>query len=258
MSAQPEDIIRPAQETQEFLARKHQLLIGGQWVDPVNGATSEIEDPATETIIAKIACGDAEDVDRAVAAARKAFKGEWSTISSHERSRLIWKLADALEANLNLATELEVLDNGMPRSIAMYSIVAAGITYLRYYAGWATKIHGQTVPVSPQGAPNGETLTYTQREPIGVVGAITPWNAPLPMVILKLAPALAAGCTMILKPAEITPLTALLIGQLTKDVGIPDGVFNIVTGHGSDAGCDDRIHRARSKPESRHRTGGAR
>jgi phenylacetaldehyde dehydrogenase len=237
MSAQPEDIIRPAQETQEFLARKHQLLIGGQWVDPVNGATSEIEDPATETIIAKIACGGAEDVDRAVAAARKAFEGEWSTISSHERSRLIWKLADALEANLNLATELEVLDNGMPRSIAMYSIVAAGITYLRYYAGWATKIHGQTIPVSPQGAPNGETLTYTQREPIGVVGAITPWNAPLPMVILKLAPALAAGCTMILKPAEITPLTALLIGQLTKDVGIPDGVFNIVTGHGSDAGA---------------------
>lgn len=237
MSALPEEITTPAQETQDFLARKHQLLIGGQWVDPVDGATSETEDPATENVIAEFACGGAEDIDRAVTAARKALKGEWATISTHERSRLIWKLADALEANLNLATELEVLDNGMPRPIAMYSIVAAGVNYLRYYAGWATKIHGQTVPVSPGGAQNGETLTYTQREPIGVVGAITPWNAPLPMVILKLAPCLAAGCTMILKPAEITPLTALLIGHLTKEVGIPDGVFNIVTGHGSDAGA---------------------
>jgi phenylacetaldehyde dehydrogenase len=242
MSAQPEDIIRPAQETQDFLARKHQLLIGGQWVDPANGETTEIEDPATESIIAEIACGGAEDIDRAVAAARKALKGEWSTITTHERSRLIWKLADALEAHMNLTTELEVLDNGMPRPIAMYSIAAAGVNYLRYYAGWATKIHGQTIPVSPGGAQNGGTLTYTQREPIGVVGAITPWNAPLPMVILKLAPALAAGCTMILKPAEITPLSALLIGHLTKEVGIPDGVFNIVTGHGSDAGAALAAH----------------
>ncbi|MBT77822.1 MAG: aldehyde dehydrogenase family protein [Gammaproteobacteria bacterium] len=237
MSALPENIITPAQETQEFLDLKHQLLIGGEWVAPINGGTSASEDPATETVITEVACGGAEDIDRAVVAARKALKGEWSTITTHERSRLIWKLADALETNLNLITELEVLDNGMPRPIAMYSIVAAGVNYLRYYAGWATKIHGQTIPVSPGGAPNGGTLTYTQREPIGVVGAITPWNAPLPMVILKLAPALAAGCTMILKPAEITPLTALMIGHLTKEVGIPDGVFNIVTGHGSDAGA---------------------
>jgi len=125
MSAQPEDIIRPAQETLDFLARKHQLLIGGQWVDPLKGEMSETEDPATENTIARFACGGAEDIDRAVVAARKAFEGEWSKISSHERSRLIWKLADALEKSLNLATELEVLDNGMPRSIAMYSIVAA-------------------------------------------------------------------------------------------------------------------------------------
>ncbi len=237
MSALPEDIITPAQETQDFLARKHQLLIGGQWVDAANGATTEIEDPATESTIAEVACGGAEDIDRAVAAARKALKGDWSRLTSHERSRLIWKLADALEARLNLAIELEVLDNGMPRPIAHIAIAGSAINHLRYYAGWATKIHGQTIPVSPGGAQNGDSLTYTQREPIGVVGAITPWNAPLPMVILKLAPALAAGCTMVLKPAEITPLTALLVGQLTKDVGIPDGVFNIVVGHGTDAGA---------------------
>ena len=237
MSALPEDFIRPAQETQDFLARKHQLLIGGQWVDAVNGGTIEIEDPATESVIAEVACGGAEDIDRAVAAARKALKGEWSTITAHERSRLIWKLADALETRLNLAVELEVLDNGMPRAIANIAIAGSAITHLRYYAGWPTKIHGQTIPVSPGGAANGETLTYTKREPIGVVGAITPWNAPLPMVILKLAPVLATGCTMVLKPAEITPLTALLLGQLTKEVGIPDGVFNIVIGHGADAGA---------------------
>ncbi len=237
MSAAREDIVTPGTETRNFLAEKHRLLIGGEWVDAADGATIEIEDPATESVIAEVACGGAADIDRAVAAARKALKGEWSKITSHERSRLIWKLADALEANLNLATELEVLDNGMPRPIAMYSIVAAGINHLRYYAGWATKIHGQTIPVSPGGTQRGDTLTYTQREPVGVVGAITPWNAPLPMVILKLAPALAAGCTMVLKPAEMTPLTALLIGRLTKEVGIPDGVFNIVVGYGADAGA---------------------
>lgn len=237
MNAAREDIVTPGTETRDFLAERHRLLIGGEWVDAADGATIEIEDPATESVIAEVACGGAADIDRAVAAARTALKGEWSKITAHERSKLIWKLADALEANLNLATELEVLDNGMPRPIAMYSIAAAGINHLRYYAGWATKIHGQTIPVSPGGASRGESLTYTQREPIGVVGAITPWNAPLPMVILKLAPALAAGCTMVLKPAEITPLTALLIGRLSKEVGIPDGVFNIVVGHGADAGA---------------------
>ena len=231
------EAIAPSTETQAFLARRHKLLIDGQWVDGAAGDTIEIEDPASEDIIGEVAIGGAEDIDRAVAAARTALKGEWAKLTSYDRSNLIWRLADALEASLNLATELEVLDNGMPREIAMYSIMAAGVNYLRYYAGWPTKIHGQTIPVSPAGAANGETLTYTQREPIGVVGAITPWNAPLPMVILKLAPALAAGCTLVLKPAEMTPYTALLIGELTKKVGIPDGVFNIVVGYGPDAGA---------------------
>jgi phenylacetaldehyde dehydrogenase len=243
MSAAAE-IITPSTETQDFLARKHQLLINGEWVDPISKTQelTAVHDPATEALLAHVAVGGADDVDRAVAAARAAFKGEWSKISTHERSRLIWRLADELEAHLNLATELEVLDNGMPRPIATYSIIAAGINHLRYYAGWATKIHGQTIPVSPGGAQNGEALTYTQREPVGVVGAITPWNAPLPMVILKLAPCLAAGCTMVLKPAELTPFTALLIGELTRKVGIPNGVFNIVLGHGSEAGAALAAH----------------
>jgi len=236
MSAAAE-IIAPSSETREFLDRKHQLLINGQWVDAASGDTIPVVDPATEAVIGEVALGGAEDVDRAVAAARAALKGEWSKLPSSERSRLIWRLADELEASLNLATELEVLDNGMPRPIAMYSIIAAGINYLRYYAGWPTKIHGQTIPVTPGGTANGDTLTYTQREPIGVVGAITPWNAPLPMVILKLAPVLASGCTLVLKPAEMTPFTALLIGELTKRVGIPDGVFNIVVGYGDTAGA---------------------
>jgi phenylacetaldehyde dehydrogenase len=236
MSAAAETIA-PSPETQEFLDRKLQLLINGEWVDSASGEKTIVHDPATEAVICEVACGGAEDIDRAVAAARAALKGEWSKITSHERSRLIWRLSDELEAALNVATELEVLDNGMPRPIAMYSAIAAGVNYLRYYAGWPSKIHGQTIPVSPGGAENGGALTYTQREPIGVVGAITPWNAPLPMVILKLAPCLAAGCTMVLKPAELTPLTALLIGELTRRVGIPPGVFNIVVGHGSDAGA---------------------
>jgi phenylacetaldehyde dehydrogenase len=237
MSAAAE-IITPSRETQEFLAQKHQLLIDGKWVDPLTSdQITEVHDPATESVLASVACGGADDVDRAVTAARAALKGEWSRISSHERSRLIWRLADELEANLALAAELEVLDNGMPRPIATYSIIAAGINHLRYYAGWPSKIHGKTIPVSPGGAANGEALTYTVREPVGVVGAITPWNAPLPMVVLKLAPCLAAGCTMVLKPAELTPFTALLLGHLSKKVGIPDGVFNIVLGHGREAGA---------------------
>jgi phenylacetaldehyde dehydrogenase len=235
MSAAAE-IIAPSSQTQEFLARDHKLFIGGQWVDSSGSEKTEILDPATEALLTTVPCAEAADIDRAVEAARAAFKGEWSKISSYERSRLIWALAEELEKNIDLATELEVLDNGMPRPIAQYSIAKAGVNFLQYYAGWPTKIHGQTIPVQPMGVPNGESLTYTRREPLGVVGAITPWNAPLPMVVLKLAPALAAGCTMILKPAELTPLTALLLGHLSKKVGIPDGVFNIVPGHGTVAG----------------------
>jgi phenylacetaldehyde dehydrogenase len=234
--------IAPSRETRDFLARKHQLLIGGQWVDSSSREEIAVVDPATESAIARVACANERDVDRAVAAARKAFRGEWSRLNTHQRSRLIWRLADELEANLDLAVELEVLDNGMPRPVAQYSIAKFGCDFLRYYAGWATKIHGETIPVSPQDVPNGESLTYTRREPIGVVGAIIPWNAPLVMATLKLGPALAAGCTVVLKPAELTPLTALLLGELVKKVGIPDGVVNVIPGYGHVAGAALATH----------------
>jgi phenylacetaldehyde dehydrogenase len=234
--------LTPSVEARAFLDRDHRLLIGGEWVQPARPEQIEVVDPATEARLATVAGAGAEDVDRAVKAARQAFRGEWSRLTSYERTRLIWKLADELEANLALATELEVLDNGMPKMVAMYSIAKFGCEFLRYYAGWATKIHGETIPVSPAEARNGDSLTYTRREPIGVVGAIIPWNAPLIMAILKLAPALAAGCTVVLKPAEQTPLTALLLGELVGRVGIPPGVVNILPGYGESAGAALAAH----------------
>jgi phenylacetaldehyde dehydrogenase len=234
--------LTPSAEARSFLDREHRLLIGGEWVKPARPEQIEVIDPATEARLATIAGAGAEDIDRAVKAARQAFRGEWSRLTSYERTRLIWKLADELEANLPLATELEVLDNGMPKMVAMYSIAKFGGEFLRYYAGWATKIHGETIPVSPAEARNGDSLTYTRREPIGVVGAIIPWNAPLIMAILKLAPALAAGCTVVLKPAEQTPLTALFLGELVRRVGIPPGVVNVVPGYGESAGAALAAH----------------
>ncbi|MBM4196472.1 MAG: aldehyde dehydrogenase family protein [Gammaproteobacteria bacterium] len=232
----------PSATAREFLARRHRLFIGGQWVDPAEKADIEVFDPATEERLATVPRGGPKDIDRAVAAARKAFEGEWSKINSHDRSKLLFRLADLIDANMNLAVELEVLDNGMPRMVAHYSIAKFGADYIRYYGGWCTKILGETIPVSPQDAPNGESLTYTRREPIGVVGAIIPWNAPMIMAILKIAPALAAGCTVVLKPAELTPLTALLLGDLIRQAGIPDGVVNIVPGYGHDAGAALAAH----------------
>lgn len=234
--------LTPSAEARSFLDRDHRLLIGGEWVKPARPEQIPVIDPATEAHLATVAGAGAEDVDRAVAAARQAFRGEWSRLTSYERTRLIWKLADELDANLALATELEVLDNGMPKMVAMYSIAKFGAEFLRYYAGWATKIHGETIPVSPAEARNGDSLTYTRREPIGVVGAIIPWNAPLIMAILKLAPALAAGCTVVLKPAEQTPLTALFLGELVRRVGIPAGVVNILPGYGESAGAALAAH----------------
>ncbi|MCC5794211.1 MAG: aldehyde dehydrogenase family protein [Chromatiales bacterium] len=237
-----ENSISPSAAAREFLAREHQLLIGGEWVGPAAGGSIEVTDPASEARIATVSLGDATDIDRAVQAARAALRGEWSRLTSYEREALINRLADQLIANLELLTELEVLDNGMPRMAAQYSIAKFGGDFLRYYAGWATKIHGETIPVSPQDSRNGDSLTYTRREPIGVVGAIIPWNAPLVMATLKLAPALAAGCTVVLKPAEQTPLTALLLGELVRKAGFPPGVVNIVPGYGESAGAALAAH----------------
>src|SRR3984957_9805893 len=202
-----------------------QLLIDGQWVD---GAKKfDTVNPATGEVLTQIAEGSNADVDRAVEAARRAFEdrnGPWRKLSASERGRLIWKLADLIEANIDELAELETLDNGKPIFESRYVDVPMVIDVLRYYAGLATKIHGETVNTFES------AFTYTLREPVGVVGLIVPWNFPLLLASWKLGPALACGNTVILKPAEQTPLTALKLGELVMDVGFPAGVVNILTG----------------------------
>ncbi|MDC0185689.1 aldehyde dehydrogenase family protein [Gammaproteobacteria bacterium] len=223
-------------EVKEFLNSNHQLLINGEWMPSSSNEKIEVFDPANEQLLTEVDSGNAADIDAAVGAARKALTGEWSKITSHDRARMLDRLADDIEANFSVLSEIEVLDNGMPLELAQYSIASHGTTLLRYFASWANKLHGQTIPVSPAGAINGESLTYTRKEPIGVVGAIIPWNSPLIFAILKLGPALAAGCTIVLKPAELTPISALFLGKLIQKSGIPPGVVNIVSGYGETAG----------------------
>jgi len=204
----------------------NRLLIGGEWVEAADGATFATVDPSTGEVISDVARAGPEDVDRAVAAARRAQEGQWSRITPADRSRLINRLADLVEQNAQELAELEALDNGKPLRSARGEMAAA-VAHLRYYAGWPTKIEGETIPVS---IPN--MLCYTRREPVGVCGQIIPWNFPLLMASWKISPALAAGCTIVLKPAEQTPLTALRLGELVQESGIPDGVVNILTGDG--------------------------
>ncbi|HEX8854805.1 MAG TPA: aldehyde dehydrogenase family protein, partial [Thermoleophilaceae bacterium] len=203
------------------------LLIGGDWVDAADGRTFETIDPATGQPICAVAEAGAEDVDRAVSAARGAFEGPWRSMPAAGRSLLINKLADLIEKNAEELAQLESLDNGKPVTIAGAVDVPFTVAHLRYYAGWPTKMEGETIPVS---WPN--MFVYTLKEPVGVAGQIIPWNFPLLMTGWKLGPALASGCTVVLKPAEQTPLTALRVGQLIQEAGFPEGVVNIVTGGG--------------------------
>jgi phenylacetaldehyde dehydrogenase len=215
------------------------LLIDGKWVSAQSGKVFDTYDPGTGRVIAKVAEGDAADVDSAVKAARRAFEeGPWGRITPSERGRLIWKLADLLEQNADEFAELEVLNNGKPLATARNSDVVLSVDMFRYMAGWATKITGETLAISTP----GNYHCFTVREPIGVVGQIIPWNAPLLMLAWKVAPALAAGCTIVLKPAEQTPVTALRFGELVQEAGIPDGVINIVTGFGPTAGAAIAAH----------------
>ncbi|OCC05871.1 betaine-aldehyde dehydrogenase [Labrys sp. WJW] len=217
-----------------FLAKRHKLLIDGEWVDARSGKTFTVEDPATEEKIAEVPAGDKADIDLAVAAARRAFEtGPWSRISPAERSRLVWRLGDLLEQHADEFAELEALDNGKPVTNARRGDVQGSIDMFRYMAGWATRLNGETIPVSSA----GNWHAYTLREPVGVVGQIIPWNFPLMMAAWKLAPALASGCTIVLKPAEQTPLSALRFGELIQEAGFPAGVVNIVTGFGETAGA---------------------
>jgi len=232
----------PAAATRAFLERRHQLFIGGRWVEPLGGKSIEVFDPATGGKISRVAAGEAADIDAAVAAARAAFNGPWAKFTAAERGKLLWKLAELIERDAPLLVELEVLDNGQPLALAQYVVTHIAPDFFRYFAGWPTKIEGATIPAAPQGRRPGEVLSFTLREPIGVVGAITPWNAPLPMLMVKLAPVLATGCTLVLKPAEHTPLTALHVAQLCAEAGVPEGVVNVVTGYGESAGAALAAH----------------
>jgi phenylacetaldehyde dehydrogenase len=226
-----------------FLARPKQMLIGGKWVDAFSRLTFEVIDPATGDTIAHAAAGDATDIDRAVMAARAAFEsGPWPKMTPADRGRLLWRLGDLIEAHAEELAEIETLDNGKPFLVARAADVPLAADQFRYYAGWATKILGDVIPISVPFAPGAEWHAYTRREPVGVVGQIIPWNFPLLMAAWKLAPALAAGCTVVLKPAEQTPLSALRLGELITEAGFPDGVVNIVTGFGEIAGAPLAAH----------------
>jgi phenylacetaldehyde dehydrogenase len=227
--------------TRDFLARKHGLWIGGKHTLEYNGGELDVVNPATEEIIARVGLGDAGDLDRAVSAARAALRGPWSRFTPDERTRVILRYAELIEQNAGLITELAVLDNGMPIAIGESCSMFSAL-FLRYYAGWPTKIAGQTLPSAALGKRPHELFAYTAREPIGVVGAITPWNYPFGMEMLKIAPVLATGCTLVLKPAEDAPLAALLLAQLATEAGIPDGVFNVVNGLGEVAGAALAAH----------------
>jgi phenylacetaldehyde dehydrogenase len=223
---------------EEFIATPRQLFINGQWSDAASGKTFETPDPATGETLARIAEGDAEDINRAVKAARKAFEeGPWSRMTPSERGRLVWKIGDLILEHTDELAQLESLDNGKPFAVAQAADVPLAADLFHYMAGWATKIEGNTIDISVPYMPGANFHSYTLREPIGVVGQIIPWNFPLLMAAWKLGPALAAGCTVVLKPAEQTPLTALRLAELIAEAGMPDGVVNVVPGYGETAGA---------------------
>jgi phenylacetaldehyde dehydrogenase len=234
-------VVQPDSSVTGFVSKTGKLLINGKWVDAASGKTFATYNPATGEVLAHVAAGDKEDIDRAVKAARAAFEtGPWSKISPSERGRLLWKLADLLEKHTEEFAQLESLDNGKPLKVARAADVPLAVDHFRYYAGWATKIEGNTISLGL--AKQGKFHAYTVREPVGVAGQIIPWNFPLLMAAWKLAPALSVGCTVILKPAEQTPLTALRLGELIMEAGFPEGVVNIVPGFGETAGAALAAH----------------
>jgi aldehyde dehydrogenase (NAD+) len=207
------------------------LWIGGEWRDASGGARFETLHPATGEVLTEVAGGEAADIDAAVAAARAAFEDpKWRRMDAADRGAVLWRMADILEKRGAEIARLEVLDNGKPIREAMIDVRQA-VDALRYYAGWTTKLHGATIPV------RGNIFNYTLREPVGVVGAIIPWNFPLLMAVWKVAPALACGNTVVLKPAEQTPLSALELAAIAAEAGLPAGVLNVVTGLGETAGA---------------------
>jgi aldehyde dehydrogenase (NAD+) len=225
MATVTEKVARPKiQQTECF--------IGGKWLPSASGKTFDTVHPATEEVICQVAEGDVEDVDAAVDAAREAFdNGPWRKMDARDRGALIYKLAELIEEEAEELAALETLDNGKPISESRAADIPLVVDCLKYYAGWADKIQGKTIPI------RGDFFCYTRREPVGVVGQIIPWNFPALMVAWKWGPALAAGCTIVMKPAEQTPLTCLRMARLAQKAGIPDGVINAVPGYGPTAGA---------------------
>ena len=219
-------------EVQAWLSQPRKLLIAGKWLESVSGKFLTVIDPCTGDELATVSAANLEDVNLAVAAARRALEGSWGNTTPAERGRLLWKLADLIDENADFLRQLESLDTGKPIMETYVFDLPIASDHFRYFAGWATKITGQSIPTSLP----GEALAYTRREPIGVVGAITPWNFPLAIAAWKLAPALACGNTVILKPSELTPLSALKLGELILEAGFPPGVVNVLPGLGLEAG----------------------
>jgi phenylacetaldehyde dehydrogenase len=228
----------PGAAAARFLSTPRQMLIGGDWRDAASGRSIDVRDPATGETITTVPDGGAADVDDAVRAARVAFESaEWGGARPVDRERWLLRLADLVDANANELAEIETLDNGKPLSMSQRVDVPSAVDFLRYCAGWATKIEGTTVDVSVPALRKSEFFAYTRREPVGIVGAIIPWNFPLLMAAWKVGPALATGCSIVLKPAEDTPLSALRLAELALEAGIPRGAFNVVTGYGETAGA---------------------
>ena len=222
-----------------FLGRTPLMLIDGKMVPAVSGKTFAVYNPATGSVVANVPEGGKADVDLAVTAARRAFdEGRWAKITRSERGRILWRIADLIERDLEELAELESIDNGKPYAVARVADLPLAVDMFRYMAGWATKITGSTLPLSLP----GEYLSYTIREPVGVVAQIIPWNFPLLMAAWKIAPALAAGCTIVLKAAEQTPLTALRLAEIILEAGVPAGVVNVLTGFGETAGAALAAH----------------
>ncbi len=225
-----------------FIGSPRQLFINGQWVDAASGRTFETPNPATGETLAHVAEGDAEDINRAVRAARAAFEGPWSQLTPSDRGRIIWKIGDLILEHAEELAQLESLDNGKPYAVALGADVPLAADLFHYMAGWATKINGSTIDISVPYMPGANFHSSTLREPVGVVGQIIPWNFPLLMAAWKLGPALTTGCTVVLKPAEQTPLTALRLAELLAEAGVPDGVVNVVPGFGETAGAALAAH----------------
>ena len=236
------NIKRVPEALQKWLSVTRPMLIDGKWVPAKSGKSFDVKDPATGQLLARVAEGDAADIDAAVAAARRALEsGPWSRMSPSARGRIVHRIGDLILQHLDEFAQLESLDNGKPFSVARVADVPLSADMFHYMSGWATKIEGKHIPLSHLAAP-GEYLSFTRPEPIGVVGQIIPWNFPLLMAAWKLAPALATGCTVVLKVAEETPLSALRLGELLQEAGLPDGVVNIVPGFGETAGAALAAH----------------